>query len=179
MRIENYIHVTLNAVKSLITIMGELFVSTKWKQILRYAQNDVHKLSVILLLIFNFQLSTLNSSAAEAVEDASMEGDLDEVTVQGESSMKRLDTPTLGFETMSIQQIRRLPSMLGEVDVIKSFQMLPGVQSMSEGSSSFSVRGGAPDQNLIMLDGATIYNASHFLGFFSIFNNDVIDKASI
>lgn len=156
-----------------------VFVSATLKQILRFAQNDVHKLSVILLLIFNFQLSTLYSSAAEAVEDASMEGDLDEVTVQGESSMKRLDTPTLGFETMTIQQIKRLPSMLGEVDVIKSIEMLPGVQSMSEGSSSFSVRGGAPDQNLILLDGATIYNASHFLGFFSIFNNDVIDKASL
>lgn len=137
MRVENYIHVTLNV--------------------------------IFLLVAFN----------SYAVEDASMEGDLDEVTVQGESSMKRLDTPTLGFETMTIQQIKRLPSMLGEVDVIKSIELLPGVQSMSEGSSSFSVRGGAPDQNLILLDGATIYNASHFLGFFSIFNNDVIDKASL
>lgn len=149
---------------------------------------------MLLWLLLLFPISTLQSALSaqtiedsqsteyaqtQDVDDASMEGDLDEITIEGESSKKRLDTPSLGLETMTIQQIRHLPSMLGEVDVIKSFQMLPGVQSMSEGSSSFSVRGGAPDQNLILLDGATIYNASHFLGFFSVFNNDVIDKASL
>ncbi|MCQ2369498.1 MAG: TonB-dependent receptor plug domain-containing protein [Paludibacteraceae bacterium] len=106
-----------------------------------------------------------------------MEGTLDEVSVTALSSRKKLDIPSLGLEKLTIQQIRLMPSMFGEVDVIKSLQMLPGVQSMSEGSSAFSVRGGAPDQNLILLDGATIYNASHFLGFFSIFNNDIIDNA--
>ena len=106
-----------------------------------------------------------------------MEGTLDEISVTALSSRKKLDVPSLGLEKLTIQQIRLMPSMFGEVDVIKSLQMLPGVQSMSEGSSAFSVRGGAPDQNLILLDGATIYNASHFLGFFSIFNNDIIDNA--
>lgn len=105
--------------------------------------------------------------------------DLDEIVVTGESGLQRLQAPTLGREKLTIGQIRKLPSFMGEVDVIKSMQMLPGVQSTSEGSSSFSVRGGAPDQNLILLDGATIYNASHLMGFFSVFNNDIIENATL
>lgn len=69
--------------------------------------------------------------------------------------------------------------MLGEVDVIKTIQLLPGVQAASEGSSGFSVRGGGTDQNLILLDNAPIYNASHFLGFFSVFNNDAVKDATL
>ena len=83
----------------------------------------------------------------------------------------------MGVERLEIGQIRKIPAFMGEVDIIKSIQLLPGVQSTSEGSSSFSVRGGAPDQNLILLDGSTIYNASHLMGFFSVFNNDIINDA--
>lgn len=102
---------------------------------------------------------------------------LDEVIVSGESARKRLEQPTMGVERLEIGQIRKIPAFMGEVDIIKSIQLLPGVQSTSEGSSSFSVRGGAPDQNLILLDGSTIYNASHLMGFFSVFNNDIINDA--
>lgn len=104
---------------------------------------------------------------------------LSEVVVNSTGFTKSLETPQMGVEKLSIGQIRKIPAFMGEVDVIKSFQLLPGVQSTSEGSSSFSVRGGAPDQNLILLDGATIYNASHLMGFFSVFNNDIIDNATL
>jgi hypothetical protein len=80
---------------------------------------------------------------------------------------------------LDIKTIETIPALFGEVDIIKAIQMLPGVQSVSEGSSGFSVRGGAPDQNLILLDGANVYNASHLLGFFSVFNNDAIKDVKL
>ncbi|GHS86016.1 collagen-binding protein [Bacteroidia bacterium] len=85
----------------------------------------------------------------------------------------------MGAVTLNIQTIRTIPTLMGEVDVIKSIQLLPGIMSTGEGGSGFSVRGGAPDQNLIMMDGATVYNASHCLGFFSVFNNDAIKDVTV
>ncbi|MBP5260172.1 MAG: TonB-dependent receptor [Paludibacteraceae bacterium] len=102
---------------------------------------------------------------------------LDEVLVQSISDRRRLDQANIGTEKFSMGEIRKVPAFMGEVDVIKAVQLLPGVQATSEGSSSFSVRGGAPDQNLILLDGAPVYNASHMMGFFSVFNNDVVEDA--
>ena len=102
---------------------------------------------------------------------------LDEVLVQSISDRRRLDQANIGVEKFSMGEIRKVPAFMGEVDVIKAVQLLPGVQATSEGSSSFSVRGGAPDQNLILLDGAPVYNASHMMGFFSVFNNDVVEDA--
>lgn len=107
------------------------------------------------------------------------DNELEELVVTGQTAERRLSLPTLGMEKLSIGEIRKIPAFMGETDVIKSIQLLPGVQSTSEGSSSFSVRGGAPDQNLILLDGATIYNASHLMGFFSVFNNDVVQDATL
>lgn len=85
----------------------------------------------------------------------------------------------MGTMQMSIQSIREMPSFLGEVDIIKAMQLLPGVLMASEGSAGFSVRGGSPDQNYILLDEATVYNPSHAMGFFSVFNNDAISKATV
>lgn len=104
---------------------------------------------------------------------------LTEVVVQSKGFEQRLSSASMSCETLEIGEIRRLPAFMGEVDVIKAMQLLPGVQSMSEGSSSFSVRGGAPDENLILLDGAPVYNASHLMGFFSVFNNDVVRQATL
>jgi len=78
-----------------------------------------------------------------------------------------------------ISQIKNIPALLGEVDVLKALQLLPGVQSGGEGSSGFYVRGGGPDQNLILLDGAPVYNASHLFGFFSVFNADAINNIQL
>ena len=86
-----------------------------------------------------------------------------------EMSVVRLDAKT----------IDRIPALLGEVDIIRAMQMLPGVKMVAEGSTGFSVRGGAPDQNLILLDEAQVYNAAHLLGFFSVFNNDVVKDVKI
>ena len=77
-----------------------------------------------------------------------------------------------------VQQIKSMPALLGEVDVLKAIQLLPGVQS-GGGSSGFYVRGGGPDQNLILLDGVPVYNASHLFGFFSVFNADAIKNVRL
>jgi len=80
---------------------------------------------------------------------------------------------------MDVKSINRIPAFFGEVDLIKAIQLLPGVLTTSEGASGFSVRGGSPDQNLILLDEAVVYNASHLLGFFSVFNNDAIKDVTL
>lgn len=81
--------------------------------------------------------------------------------------------------TIPIEQIKRIPALLGEVDVLKVLQLLPGVQSGGEGQNGLYVRGGSPDQNLILLDGVPVYNVSHLLGFFSVFNADAIKNVTL
>jgi len=130
----------------------------------------------ILSILSHFSLL---SFAQTTSSDAAMSGELDEITVVGEGDRKQLDLPHLGMEHMSIETIKLMPAMFGEVDVIKSIQLLPGVVSASEGSSAYNVRGGTSAQNLVLFDGATIYNPSHFLGFFSVFNNDVVSGATL
>ena len=85
----------------------------------------------------------------------------------------------MGVEKLDMKEIKYIPVLFGEQDVLKTLQLLPGIQSAGEGNSGFFVRGGAADQNLILLDGATVYNASHLLGFFSVFNSDAIKDVTI
>ena len=80
---------------------------------------------------------------------------------------------------IEVNNIKQLPVILGEVDVLKSAQLLPGIQSGGEGNSGLYVRGGGPDQNLILLDEAVVYNAAHLFGFFSVFNADAIKDINI
>lgn len=82
--------------------------------------------------------------------------------------------PEMSVNKLSIAQIKQMPVVLGEVDIIKSLLFLPGVTNAGEGQSGFNVRGGGADQNLILLDEATIYNSSHLFGFFSVFNPDAV-----
>ncbi|RPI46658.1 MAG: TonB-dependent receptor, partial [Bacteroidetes bacterium] len=105
--------------------------------------------------------------------------EIGEVTVTVEAHNENITRVETGSTQLPIQSIRKIPALLGEVDVIKAIQLLPGVQVTSEGSSGFSVRGGSPDQNLILLDEATVYNASHLLGFFSVFNNDAVKDVKL
>lgn len=105
--------------------------------------------------------------------------ELEEVTIVAEAANSNITSLETGSTQLPIQRIRKIPALLGEVDVIKAIQLLPGVQVTSEGSSGFSVRGGTPDQNLILLDEAPVYNASHLLGFFSVFNNDAIKDVKL
>jgi hypothetical protein len=99
---------------------------------------------------------------------------LEEVVVTSTAPDERVTRLAMGVEKLSAVEIKQMPALMGEVDVIKAIQLLPGVQTASEGGSGYSVRGGSPDQNLILIDNTTVYNASHLMGFFSIFNNDVL-----
>ncbi|MFH1161638.1 MAG: TonB-dependent receptor [bacterium] len=120
---------------------------------------------------------TKNSSLHLELEPS--EETLKEVEVTSEQANKNVVRPEMSTFKMDMKTIQRIPSLMGEVDLIKAIQMLPGVQSVSEGGSGFSVRGGASDQNLILLDESTVYNASHLMGFFSVFNNDAIKDVKL
>jgi len=105
--------------------------------------------------------------------------ELTEVVVSAEGRNANVVKPDMSVEKLSSKIIKAAPALLGEVDVLKTIQLLPGVQATSEGSSGFSVRGGGYDQNLILLDEASVYNASHLMGFFSVFNNDAIKDVTL
>lgn len=104
---------------------------------------------------------------------------LNEVKVYGNNSHTRLDDPMMGVQRIHADVIKQVPALMGEVDAIKVLQLMPGVQAASEGSSGFSVRGGNPDQNLVLLDEAIVYNAGHLMGFFSVFNNDAVRDVNL
>lgn len=107
----------------------------------------------------------------QLVEEAQQ---LEEVVVTDDIEKMDIRTPQMSVNTMSIETIKKIPVILGEADVIKSILLLPGVTNAGEGASGFNVRGGAVDQNLILLDEAIIFNSSHLFGFFSVFNPDAI-----
>jgi len=104
---------------------------------------------------------------------------LTEVVVESKRKDDNLMKAQMGTETLNMKSISRVPVIFGERDVLKTIQLLPGVKSAGEGNSGFYVRGGASDQNLILLDEAPVYNASHLLGFFSTFNSDAIKDATL
>lgn len=99
---------------------------------------------------------------------------LDEVIVNDNIEQLNLKSPQMSVNSLAINTIKKMPAALGEVDIIKSITLLPGVTNGGEGASGFNVRGGAADQNLILLDEAIIFNSSHLFGFFSVFNPDAI-----
>ncbi len=102
-----------------------------------------------------------------------------EVEINADGPRAQLDKSQMSKIDLSMDQVKKLPVLFGEVDVLKTLQLLPGVQSGSEGSTGFFVRGGAQDQNLIILDDAIVYNASHLFGFFSVFNSDAIKNVEL
>ncbi len=104
---------------------------------------------------------------------------LDEVILKADGEKLNIRSSQMSTNTLSAATIKKIPVVLGEVDVIKSITLLPGVTSAGEGASGFNVRGGAADQNLILLDEATLYNSSHLFGFFSVFNPDAIKDLTL
>lgn len=104
---------------------------------------------------------------------------IDRVIVSSKSARDRLDNVLIGVEKIEITEMARIPSLLGERDIIRSLQLLPGVKSEGDGSSGFQVRGGTAVQNLIVLDDASIYNAGHLMGIFSTFNDDALTNAAL
>ncbi|NJB72104.1 hypothetical protein GGR42_002595 [Saonia flava] len=118
---------------------------------------------------------TLESNMKLNIELQEFSTELNEVVVTDEEKERvNLRKAEVSVNKLNINTVKQMPVVLGEVDVLKSLQMLPGVTNNGEGSSGFHVRGGAADQNLVLLDEAIIYNSSHMLGFFSIFNADAI-----
>jgi hypothetical protein len=105
--------------------------------------------------------------------------ELDVVTVNASESNNIQESTQMSTMDLSMEKVKALPVFLGEKDVMKTIQLLPGIQSGSEGSSGIYVRGGGPDQNLVLLDGVPVYNASHLFGFFSVFNADAINSVQV
>ena len=104
---------------------------------------------------------------------------LDEIIIESNVEKLNLKTPQMSVNNLTSSTIKQIPVVLGEADIIKSLILLPGVTSAGEGASGFNVRGGAADQNLILLDEAIVFNSSHLFGFFSVFNPDVIKNVKL
>ena len=104
---------------------------------------------------------------------------LDEVVVEGTRATVSARNPQMSVVELPVQQIKSIPTLFGEADVLKAIQLLPGVQNGSEGSAGMYVRGGGPDENLLLLDGVPVYNVNHMLGFFSVFNPDALKNVTL
>ena len=104
---------------------------------------------------------------------------MNEVQVIGVKESQNISTSNMGTEKLDIKETSKIPTLFGERDVLKIIQLLPGIKSAGEGNGNFHVRGGAADQNLVLLDEAHLYNPSHLLGFFSTFNGDVVKDVTI
>lgn len=122
---------------------------------------------------------SLNESIKYDVELIPNQNKLEEVIVSGTRRSKNVKSPQMGAFKFSTEEIKNVPVLFGEKDLLKTIQLLPGVQSGGEGSANFFVRGGGGDQNLILLDEAIVYNASHLLGFFSTFNSDAVKDVQL
>ncbi|WP_417354229.1 TonB-dependent receptor [Flavobacterium sp.] len=116
----------------------------------------------------------LNQNIRKNYELSSSSQELSEIVISDNQPRANIKKPEMSVNKLSVQEIKKMPVVMGEVDVLKSILTLPGVTNAGEGSSGFNVRGGAADQNLILLDEATIFNSSHLFGFFSVFNSDAI-----
>ncbi len=104
---------------------------------------------------------------------------LEEIVVKSEAENKNVAELQMSVEKLDIQTIQKLPTLLGEVEIIRSLQLLPGVSTVGEGATGFNVRGGSIDQNLVLLDEAPVYNSSHLFGFFSVFNPDAVKDVKL
>jgi len=102
-----------------------------------------------------------------------------EVVITGEKKGNNVESTDMGKQVISMEQVKTIPAFMGEADVIKTIQLLPGIISAGEGNTGFYVRGGSSDQNLVLLDDAVIYNTGHLLGFFSVFNSDALKNTTV
>lgn len=121
----------------------------------------------------------LNSNQKIDIELISADQVLEEVVVQSIAEDINVTGVEMSVEKLSMKTIQKMPTFLGEADVLKSLQLLPGVSSVGDGAAGFNVRGGSVGQNLVLLDEAPVYNASHLLGFFSVFNPDAVKDVKL
>jgi hypothetical protein len=124
--------------------------------------------------VFLEQNFNLNINLIQGIE-------MEEIVIaeKAEEEDDNIESTSMGRVTLPVEQIKVLPALLGEIDILKTIQLLPGVSSAGEGSAGFYVRGGGADQNLVLLDEAVVYNSGHFLGFFSVFNADAIKNTTL
>ena len=137
-------------------------------------------------IICNYVGHTLFSTQLQLKQDTVLnivlnsKSDLQEVVISNKTpNNDNVLSPQMGIEKLDMEQINNVPVIFGEKDILKTISLLPGVEAASEGNTGYYVRGGASDQNLILLDEATVYNASHLFGFFSTFNSDAIKDVSL
>ncbi|WP_421947942.1 TonB-dependent receptor [Phaeodactylibacter xiamenensis] len=122
---------------------------------------------------------TLNEAKRLNVELTEESVELQEVVVKARPDDANVKSTEMGTVGLQMDNVKKLPALMGEVDVLKTIQLLPGVLSAGEGNAGFYVRGGGPDQNLVLLDEAVVYNPGHLLGFFSVFNADAIKNTTL
>ena len=113
------------------------------------------------------------------IELATQASEIGTAVISAKALEKRVENKKISVVKMETAKIKEIPVIFGEVDVLKTITLLPGIQSAGEGNSGFNVRGGSQDQNLILLDEAAVYNASHLLGFFSVFNGDAVKDLEV
>lgn len=152
----NYGYYSLNLPKGSYTLVFSFIGHQKYTKTLSLTQNTV-----------------LNIELEDAISD------LTEVVVTGNRANENIKNSQMGLQKLNAEAVSKLPVIFGERDILKVIQLLPGVKSGGDGQSGFTVRGGTIDQNLIQLDDAPVYNASHLLGFFSTFNSDAIKDVSL
>ncbi|MBN7815986.1 TonB-dependent receptor [Algoriphagus pacificus] len=131
-----------------------------------------------------FEKSIRNISKSEAEKEIRfflkpLEMSLDEIIIQERRPDEQIRNLETGKATIPMQTLKNIPALFGEVDLLRSLQLLPGVQTAGEGTTGLFVRGGSADQNLVQVDGAPIFNPSHFFGFFSVFSPDALDKVDL
>lgn len=124
-------------------------------------------------------MATTHTLADDMVPDSIATQSLNEVVVTGQSARQRIADNHLGSEKLELAKLALTPQLFGETDIIKSMTLLPGVHAEAEGAGGFEVRGGNPYQNLVTVDGATLYNPSHMMGIFSTFNDDAMGHATL
>ncbi len=126
-----------------------------------------------------FKPVNLNANQTISIELSDEGTETAEVLITAEKADANVKSMEMSVAKLDIKQIQKMPALLGEVDVIKSIQLLPGVTTVGEGASGFNVRGGNIDQNLVLMDEAPVYNSSHLFGFFSIFNPDAVKDVKL
>ena len=122
---------------------------------------------------------TVNSDGFLEIKLSSGSVELDEIVVEARSADNNVESAQIGVARISMADIKKLPSFMGEADIVRSLLLQPGVSTIGEGATGFNVRGGEVDQNLVAQDGGFIFNASHALGFFSTFNADLIRDVAL
>ncbi|MBQ1672892.1 MAG: TonB-dependent receptor plug domain-containing protein, partial [Bacteroidales bacterium] len=137
---------------------------------LDYSYIGYESVTMSLRLVRDTVIHIALKPSAEFLQGASVTASRSEIGVRG-TQMSAIEIP--------VHQIKHVPALAGEVDVVKAIQLLPGVQSGTEGSAGLYVRGGGPDENLLLLDGVPIYNVNHMMGFFSVFNADAIKNVTL